>query len=452
MNKKKFLKILEEKLQILSEEERNDILNEYKDTIEEKVRHGSSEEEAVADFGSIEELSREILKAYKINPDYSKNKDKVKELVEDGETLIKKGAEKLSEWTQDAIEDFKNNDQNWTLEMVFEVVIKAIILLIGLSLLRIPFYLIESLGLNIFEMAFPPFDSVFKVILRCFTSLVYLVICIIIAIIVFKPYFVTTKSGSKKKEGKVQETINKKEIEQSVTRKKTGASNVIVEILKAFLFLCTVFPLYFADFGCYIALVVLFFFLIKGVPILGIFLMLLGITIFLTFLTKLFYNLLYGNKRIYCYSLIISAVVFVSGCFFSVGTLADFEVYQGLPDHSFAQKEIIYEETITNDTFHISSHDYEVKEDDMLEDNQIQIIVSYYSDFVRNVDVEEKNIDDTTFYKLKVTHKNVTKAGRKKVYHMVIKELKNLRWYHYSELGKVKIVIKANASTVDKMK
>jgi len=89
------------------EEERNDILNEYKDTIEEKVKHGSSEEEAVADFGSVEELSREILKAYKINPDYSKSKDKVKDFVEDGETLIKKGAEKLSEWTQDIVDDFK---------------------------------------------------------------------------------------------------------------------------------------------------------------------------------------------------------------------------------------------------------------------------------------------------------------------------------------------------------
>lgn len=202
MNKKKFLKILEEKLQILSEEERNDILNEYKDTIEEKVRHGSSEEEAVADFGSIEELSREILKAYKINPDYSKSKDKVKDFVEEGETLIKKGAEKLSEWTQDVVDDFKNNDQNWTLEMVFEVIIKAIILLIGLSLLRIPFYLIEGLGLNIFEMAFPPFDSIFKVVLRCCTGFIYLMVCIIIAIIVFKPYFVTSKKSSKKKKHK----------------------------------------------------------------------------------------------------------------------------------------------------------------------------------------------------------------------------------------------------------
>lgn len=450
MNKKKFLKILEEKLQILSEEERNDILNEYKDTIEEKVRHGSSEEEAVADFGSIEELSREILKAYKINPDYSKSKDKVKDFVEEGETLIKKGAEKLSEWTQDVVDDFKNNDQNWTLEMVFEVIIKAIILLIGLSLLRIPFYLIEGLGLNIFEMAFPPFDSIFKVVLRCCTGFIYLIVCIIIAIIVFKPYFVTSKKSSKKKETQTNKVV--KENKESEGIKKTKTSSVMVEIIKAFLFLCTVFPLYIADFGCYIALALLLFLLIKGVPILGIFLMLLGLTIFLTFLTKLFYNLLYGNKKIYCYSLIISAIIFVSGCFFSIETLADFEVYQGLPNNSFSRKEIVYEKSIKNDSFHISYYDYEVSEDNSLEDNQIKIVISYYSDFVLDVDMEEKNLDNTNFYKLNVIHKNVNRANRKKVYNMVMNELKNLRWYHYSELGNLKIIVKVNSNTIDKIK
>ncbi len=447
MNKKKFLKILEEKLQILSEEERNDILNEYKDTIEEKVKHGSSEEEAVADFGSVEELSREILKAYKINPDYSKNKDKVKEIVEDGENLIKKGAEKLSEWTQDVVDDFKNNDQNWTLEMVFEVIIKAIILLIGLSLLRIPFYVIESLGLNIFEMAFPPFDSVFKVILRCFTGFIYLIVCIVIAMIVFKPYFVTPKKTTKKKENKPKEKIK-----EEIVSKKNSTSNVIIEILKAFIFLCTVFPLYFADFGCYIALVVLLFLLIKGVPVLGVFLILLGVTIFLTFLTKVFYNLLYGNKKIYCYSLIISAVFFVSGCFFSIGTLTEFEVYHGLPDNSFAQKEIVYDKTVTNDSFHISYYDYEVQEDNSLEDNQIKLVISYYSDFISDVVIEEKDLEDSTFYRLNPKHKSVSKANRKKVYNMVMRELKNLRWYHYSELGDLKIVVQANANTIHKLK
>ena len=43
MTKKRFLKLLEEKLIILNEEERNDIINEYIDMIDEKVKHGKTE-------------------------------------------------------------------------------------------------------------------------------------------------------------------------------------------------------------------------------------------------------------------------------------------------------------------------------------------------------------------------------------------------------------------------
>lgn len=200
MNKKKFLKLLEEKLNILSEEERKDIINEYKDTIEEKVRHGSSEEEAVADFGSLEELSREILKAYKINPDYSKKEENdFKEIVNEGENLIKKGAEKLSRWTKETVEDFKNSNHNWTLETVFEIIIKAIIMLIALGILRIPFYFIEYLGTGIFEMAFSPVDIVLRVIWRFIISFIYFLTCIVIAMIVFRPYFSSNTKNVKKK-------------------------------------------------------------------------------------------------------------------------------------------------------------------------------------------------------------------------------------------------------------
>ena len=40
MTKDKFLRELEKKLSILSEEERKDTINEYRDIIEEKVKHG----------------------------------------------------------------------------------------------------------------------------------------------------------------------------------------------------------------------------------------------------------------------------------------------------------------------------------------------------------------------------------------------------------------------------
>ena len=94
MNKEKFIKELTKKLNILSEDEKNDIILEYEDIIEEKIKHGKTEEEAVKEFGDIDKLTKEILEAYKINPDY-KNSDK--SFFNNVEESIKKGAKKLSD-------------------------------------------------------------------------------------------------------------------------------------------------------------------------------------------------------------------------------------------------------------------------------------------------------------------------------------------------------------------
>ena len=85
MNKKEFLEKVEKKLSVLDEKERKDILDEYKDTISEKVKHGQSEEEAVADFGDIDELVKEVLSAYKIDPDYDvKEESTFNKILNDG--------------------------------------------------------------------------------------------------------------------------------------------------------------------------------------------------------------------------------------------------------------------------------------------------------------------------------------------------------------------------------
>ena len=73
MTKKEFLKILEKRLAILNEDERKDIINEYRDTISEKVKNGQTEEAAIKDFGDIDELVKELLSAYKLDPDYENN-------------------------------------------------------------------------------------------------------------------------------------------------------------------------------------------------------------------------------------------------------------------------------------------------------------------------------------------------------------------------------------------
>ena len=70
MTKHEFLNLLEQRLIVLNDDERADLLNEYEQHIEMKMQSGLSEEEAIADFGDPEELIKELLEAYHLNTDY----------------------------------------------------------------------------------------------------------------------------------------------------------------------------------------------------------------------------------------------------------------------------------------------------------------------------------------------------------------------------------------------
>ena len=70
MDKNTFMRELERSLSVLKESELRDILSEYEQHIDMKVKSGLSEEEAIADFGSIPELTAEILEAYHVRADF----------------------------------------------------------------------------------------------------------------------------------------------------------------------------------------------------------------------------------------------------------------------------------------------------------------------------------------------------------------------------------------------
>lgn len=70
MTKTEFLTFLEQRLMVLNDDERADLLSEYKQHIEMKVESGLSEEDAIADFGDPEELVKELLDAYHLNTNY----------------------------------------------------------------------------------------------------------------------------------------------------------------------------------------------------------------------------------------------------------------------------------------------------------------------------------------------------------------------------------------------
>ncbi len=71
MDKKTFIKELERSLSVLQEDELRDIVGEYEQHIDMKVQSGLTEEEAIADFGSLGQLSAEILEAYHVRADYA---------------------------------------------------------------------------------------------------------------------------------------------------------------------------------------------------------------------------------------------------------------------------------------------------------------------------------------------------------------------------------------------
>lgn len=84
MSKQDFLQKLQKELAILEKSEIEDIIEEYEQHIDLKMKDGMSEEDAIKDFGDFNELIAGILEAYHVNANYANNKktvdfEKVKE-------------------------------------------------------------------------------------------------------------------------------------------------------------------------------------------------------------------------------------------------------------------------------------------------------------------------------------------------------------------------------------
>lgn len=114
MKKEEFLAKLRKNLSILEEKEIQDIVEEYEQHIDMKMKDGLSEEAAIQDFGDLKELTAGILEAYHVKADYQGEKknldfDKVKEeskkatekatsAIGKGAGMIGKGAGAAGKW------------------------------------------------------------------------------------------------------------------------------------------------------------------------------------------------------------------------------------------------------------------------------------------------------------------------------------------------------------------
>lgn len=114
MSKEEFLRILREKLSILDEKEMEDILNEYEQHIDMKTAGAMTEEEAIADFGNLDDLAADILEAYHVRSDYAKESassgggalERLKAGLDGTAAKIKDGARRFGDWCRSGWEAF----------------------------------------------------------------------------------------------------------------------------------------------------------------------------------------------------------------------------------------------------------------------------------------------------------------------------------------------------------
>lgn len=464
MNKDEFLKTLEKELYVLSEKERNDIINEYKDTIEEKIKHGQDEKAAVQDFGDIDELVDGILEAYKINPEYTKETG-FEKFTSESEKLIKKGANKLTDLTKNMADKIKNGDAENNLNIIFEIIIKIFCTIFIAAILTIPFEILKDLGFSFAELFFSPLSIIMKIIIILLLIALYCAAGLLIVISLFKPYFETLSKDELSKEEKTKEKSNNvaetPKTKKTVHKTTNTISSVIILIFKLCTIIFIIAPLIFISALNVVALIVSIFYWIKGINLLGLTLILLATSTIFIWFTTLIFNLIFSKKRPSIIPFLIALVVAAFGTLFFIDMLTNIEYIDEAPKS--------YKESVKTETFTIDKKatvlywfDSEIKQtiDDNMKDGEVKFVITYNDEYY-NIDIQKDpnyTFDDDSettdeIYDGFIIHTNYKEGynRQKEEYQDFINNLKENKVYNYSKLGVKSVEIITNTYTMNQI-
>lgn len=482
MTKKQFLNELEAKLNILNKEEMEDIINEYKDIIEEKIRNGKTVKEAIADFGDIDELTSEILKAYKINPNYNKkenNKINDTDAYKKIEGGIKKIARKLAQITNQLFEEVKTNYDNITVEKVFELLIKFFILMLVLMLLKLPFHFLYNAGTYILDLGYNPIGQMISFAWKIVIWTVYLVGCITLVVVFTHNQLkeLNNDSGEKRKDNNkkketnelvksketenskdvVEEKIDKAVVSEKKSKNKEKKSNYgVLRILGIIIGIMFLFPILMANIGLYFTLVVTIYFIIKGIQIYGILIAVIGLIVIFGYLYHMLYNLMFCRKRVLTFPLIIGVVLVTIGGLLTVEYAASLKYYDNLPSLNISPKTMTYKEEFTGELYILNAgltSNPILVVDNNLKDREIIIEISYYNEYTsineHSLYIYSDNYDDNSIENTYLGIHHYEKRGFRKITSDVIERFKNREIYNYQNLFKADMKISVNQNTIE---
>lgn len=464
MNKKAFINELGRRLYVLDASERKDILNEYSDTIDEKVKHGKTEEEAIADFGNIDELVKEILSAYKINPNFDQHEESdfkktTKELGNSFERFIKEGAAKLSDFTRDVVEEVKNHNENITIELVFEILLKGLVMLIIFAVLAFPFAVFRELGLHIFDFLIFPLNHLLGVVWYIIVAILYFLTCALVAIAMFKDYFKNRGNDSKKDGKKKSENNKKKEkitseekIQMEETKspivsdkkeKKHPILDIFTLIVKVGIIFMTL-PLLFLNIGIACGLCFIIFLMFKGIFFIDALLVGIGCALIFGHLQNIIYTLTLTKKKVRFYPFIIGACLLFLGGLFMFDRCMNLKYVDDLPENAYVETKEEFIEDITKTTV-LENDNITLEIDNSLEDGKMRVIVYYYpsSNGIQPYWVEG---EDKNYYRIQND-----RQGAYNDYQLFFKTLESIEKektiYDYNKLLEVRVNVYTNEKT-----
>ena len=289
MNKEDFLKKLESKLKVLDEKEIKDIIEEYSNHIDNAIKDGKTEEEAIKDFGNINDLAKEILSAYKIRKDYngvvSDIEDGINGFVNKGSDFVKK--------TLDSAGSEKN-----IVTFIFEILIIFILIWI----LKLPFYIIKALGLSLLSFFSSPLYEISSFIWKIVVDFGYFISAILIIMVAVKNRFgyieinKEPKSEKKKDELKKEKKTEQKTKVESRTKEKSWLYSAIEIVFKIFV-LFLLIPAIFSVMGLTIFLGVLIFLMFKGIFLFGFIILTVGLMITIGAFIDIFMKFIKGGNN-----------------------------------------------------------------------------------------------------------------------------------------------------------
>ncbi len=455
MTKKKFLSELEKKLSVLDDSEIQDIINEYRDIIDEKVKHGKTEKEAIEDFGSLDDLVKEILSAYKINPNYKDvHKDEfeasAKKLGEDFDTFIKKGAEKASKVTKKVMDQVRENEQEFTIEFIFELLFKAIAALLLCVVATIPMTIIKELVESLLRMFVSPLSNILIFLFEFVLGILFLILCGFIFVAMFKQYVTPNKKKEEKKEIEKKENMKEKETkknEKVVKRSEHDAlGTLIITIMKVAVIFFILLPIWMMEFGIGICLVFLLAAMIKGIFFVGPLFLCAGGICLLSEISSIIYRMIFTEKKPHFYGILIGLVFLVIGTFLTIDLVMNFDYIKEAPS-GYDKKN--YTETLEIDANTVVDYDYHMKYqtkiDNTMADHQIKVEVIYYEDIYQAPMVIKENEN----HEITVALEDNKRTNFKFHYQMLIDDLRENQLHDYRQLEDYDVIITANENTLN---